>query len=50
VRGRLTAMHTTETAEGTATRGLLKCFWASRKPSAELCREEPEANNNGSSL
>ena len=34
----LTAMQTTLTAEGTATSGLEKCFWASKNPSAELCR------------
>lgn len=33
----LTAMQTTLTADGTATRGFVKCFWASRNPSAELC-------------
>lgn len=32
----LTAIHTTLTAEGTATRGFVKCFWASKNPSAEL--------------
>lgn len=31
------AMNTTETAEGTATRGSEKCVWASRKPRAALC-------------
>ncbi len=31
------AMKTTETAEGTATRGSEKCVWASRKPRAALC-------------
>jgi hypothetical protein len=35
-----TAMHTTLTAEGTATSGFVKCFWASRNPSAELCRNK----------
>lgn len=30
-------MQTTLTAEGTATRGFVKCFWASKKPRAELC-------------
>lgn len=34
-----TAMQTTLTAEGTATSGFVKCFWASRNPSAELCRK-----------
>lgn len=29
-------MQTTLTAEGTATRGFVKCFWASKNPSAEL--------------
>lgn len=33
----LTAMQTTLTAEGTATSGFVKCFWASKNPSAELC-------------
>lgn len=33
-----TAIQTTLTAEGTATSGLVKCFWASRNPSAELCQ------------
>jgi hypothetical protein len=33
-------MHTTLTAEGTATSGFVKCFWASRNPSAELCRNK----------
>lgn len=36
-------MHTTLTAEGTATRGLLKCFWASRNPRAELCKQTHKA-------
>lgn len=31
-------MQTTLTAEGTATRGFVKCFWASKNPSAELCK------------
>jgi hypothetical protein len=35
-----TAMHTTLTAEGTATSGFVKCLWASRNPSAELCRNK----------
>lgn len=30
-------MQTTLTAEGTATKGFVKCFWASKNPSAELC-------------
>lgn len=32
-----TAINTTDTAEGTATRGSAKCVRASRKPSAALC-------------
>lgn len=32
----LTAIQTTLTADGTATRGFVKCFWASKNPSAEL--------------
>jgi len=32
-------MATTLTAEGTATRGFVKCFWASKNPSAELCQK-----------
>ena len=40
------AMNTTETAEGTHTRGSEKCVCASRKPSAALCipaQETPQA-------
>jgi hypothetical protein len=33
-------MHTTLTAEGTATSGFVKCFWASKNPSAELWKHE----------
>jgi len=33
-------MHTTLTAEGTATSGFVKCFWASKNPSAELCQKK----------
>ena len=35
----VTAMQTTLTAEGTATRGLVKCFCARRNPSAELWKK-----------
>jgi len=43
-------MQTTLTAEGTATRGLVKCFWASKNPSAELCKQNKKCQIKWSSL